>query len=54
MKTVNQLFAKIDRLELVADNLRSGKTVSNDTLYDLVLEYIHLLGSLPVDVDFDN
>lgn len=53
MKTVNQLFAKIDYLKLLADNLRSGKTVSNETLYNLVLEYAHLLGSLPVDVDFD-
>lgn len=53
MKTVNQLFAKIDHLEQVADNLRSGKTVSSELLSDLVLEYANLLGSLPVDVDFN-
>lgn len=53
MKTVNELFVKIDNLEQVADNLRSGKTVSSELLADLVLEYSHLLGSLPVDVDFD-
>lgn len=53
MKTVDEVFAKIDHLKQVADNLRSGKTVSNELLSDLVLEYAHLLGSLPVDVDFD-
>lgn len=53
MKTVNELFLKIEHLQQVADNLRSGKTVSSELLSDLVLEYAHLLGSLPVDVDFD-
>jgi len=49
--TVREVTLKTERLERIADRLRSGEDVDKGLLADYLTEYVALLYQLPVNID---